>query len=104
MDTDDQKHQELTRGAFSGACGLVLKAITWPFHMKRTDAGIDKGAWTAASLAFWCSILVLATIIFGFARIVAELPIWVCLLIAIPGGFLALVVLIVLHVWADSPR
>ena len=104
METDDQKHGKSTRGPFLEACGLVLKCLTWPFHVKQMDAGTDKGAWTAGSLTIWSSLLVLAAIVFGFARIVGEFPIWVCVLLGIPGGFLALVVVIVLHLWEDSPR
>jgi hypothetical protein len=53
--------------------------------------------------AFVGSCLLFAGLCFGFLRALTELPLWACVLIALPSGVLAFTLIYWLHIWSDSP-
>ncbi len=49
------------------------------------------------------SSLLFAGLAFGFLRVLTELPVWACVLMALPSGVLAFVIILWLQISSDAP-
>ncbi len=40
---------------------------------------------------------------FGYMRVFTQLPLWTCILLALPSGVLVFTLILWLHIWSDAP-
>ncbi len=71
--------------------------------MKSTDKGKTMWKDPVFLAVFVGSSLLFAGICFGFLRVLTDLPIWACVLIALPSGVLFFLLLLWLHIASDGP-
>jgi hypothetical protein len=72
--------------------------------MKPTDQGKTMWKDRVFLATFVGSSLLFAVLCFGFLHVLTELPLWASILIALPSGVIAFVVLLWLQICSDAPQ